>query len=39
MLIRKFPNLDLKAVKEQFPDVDIEKVKTSKRARGHIVPV
>lgn len=39
MLIRKFPNLDLEAVKEKFPNVDVERVKTSKRARGHIVPV
>jgi len=39
MLIRKFPNLDLEAVKEQFPDVDVERVKASKKARGHIVPV
>lgn len=37
MLIRKFPNLDLEAVKEQFPDVDIKAVKETKRARGHIV--
>jgi len=39
MLIRKFPNLDLEAVKEQFPDVDVERAKGSKKARGHIVPV
>jgi len=39
MLIRRFPNLDLEAVKEQFPDVDIERIKSSRKARGHIVPV
>lgn len=39
MLMRKFPNMDLEAVKEQFPDVDIEKTKASKRAKSHTVPV
>lgn len=38
-LMRKFPNMDLAAVKEQYPDVDIERTKASKRARGHIVPM
>ncbi|XP_011167091.1 39S ribosomal protein L47, mitochondrial [Solenopsis invicta] len=38
MLMKKFPNMDLEAVKEQFPDVDIEATKSSKRARGHTVP-
>lgn len=36
--MKKFPNLDLEAVKEQFPDVDIEAIKASKKARGHVVP-
>ncbi|TGZ58402.1 large ribosomal subunit protein uL29m [Temnothorax longispinosus] len=39
MLMRKFPNLDLEAVKEQFPNVNVEKVKESRRARSHTVPV
>ncbi|XP_012221661.1 large ribosomal subunit protein uL29m [Linepithema humile] len=38
MLIRKFPNLDLKAVEQEYPNVDIEAVKASKKARGHYLP-
>jgi hypothetical protein len=34
-LMKRFPNLDLEAVKEQFPSVDIEKIRYSKKTRGH----
>ncbi|KAJ9600854.1 hypothetical protein L9F63_000966 [Diploptera punctata] len=34
-LMRRFPNLDMEAVKEQFPSVNIEKIRNSKKARGH----
>ncbi|XP_015516017.1 39S ribosomal protein L47, mitochondrial [Neodiprion lecontei] len=37
-LMKRFPNLDLEAVKEQYPDVDIENLKSQKKARGHFVP-
>ncbi|PNF21501.1 hypothetical protein B7P43_G13515 [Cryptotermes secundus] len=34
-LMKRFPNLDLQAVKEQFPSVDIEKIRYHKKTRGH----
>ncbi|KAI5645252.1 mitochondrial 39-S ribosomal protein l47 (MRP-L47) domain-containing protein [Phthorimaea operculella] len=37
-LLKRFPNLDLEAVKEQYPDVDIEKAMRTKKARGHFMP-
>lgn len=37
-LLRRFPNMDMEALKEQYPDVDIEKCKANPRARGHFVP-
>lgn len=30
--------MDMEALKEQYPNVDIEKAKTSKKSRGHFVP-
>jgi len=35
MYIRRFPNIDMEALKEQFPNVDIKATKVSNRARGH----
>ncbi|KRT79878.1 hypothetical protein AMK59_7624, partial [Oryctes borbonicus] len=37
-LLRRFPNMDMQALKEQYPDVDIERAKNSSRSRGHFVP-
>lgn len=34
-LMKRFPNLDLEAVKQQFPSVDIEKIRYHKKTRGH----
>ncbi|KAG8224582.1 hypothetical protein J437_LFUL003101 [Ladona fulva] len=34
-LMKRYPDLDLEAIREQYPDVDIEKAKEGKRARGH----
>jgi large subunit ribosomal protein L47 len=34
-LIKMFPNLDLEAVKQQFPSVDIDKIRDHKKTRGH----
>ncbi|XP_076249140.1 mitochondrial ribosomal protein L47 [Calliopsis andreniformis] len=36
-LMRMFPNMDLEAVKKQYPSVNIEKVKDLKFATGHFV--
>lgn len=35
--MRIFPNLDMEAVKEQYPDANIEKIKKSKKNRGHFL--
>ncbi|XP_050536093.1 39S ribosomal protein L47, mitochondrial [Daktulosphaira vitifoliae] len=37
-LMKRYPNLDMEAVKQQFPSVDIEKIKDYKKARGHFAP-
>ncbi|KAI4465219.1 ribosomal protein l47 mitochondrial-related [Holotrichia oblita] len=37
-LLKRFPNMDMEALKQQYPDVDIEKAKNCKRSRGHFVP-
>ncbi|XP_072940589.1 large ribosomal subunit protein uL29m [Epargyreus clarus] len=37
-LLKRFPNLDMEALKAQYPDVDIEKAKRTKKARGHFDP-
>ncbi|OAD58791.1 39S ribosomal protein L47, mitochondrial [Eufriesea mexicana] len=36
-LVRTFPNLDMDAVKEQYPLADIEKIKKRRKAEGHFV--
>ena len=35
VLLRMFPNLDVEALKEQYPSVDIAKLKDSKKVAGH----
>ncbi|XP_068905116.1 large ribosomal subunit protein uL29m [Tenebrio molitor] len=37
-LLKRFPNMDMDALREQYPDVDIEKAKASRKYRGHFVP-
>ncbi|XP_075970799.1 mitochondrial ribosomal protein L47 [Anticarsia gemmatalis] len=37
-LLKRFPNMDMDALKAQYPDVDIEKAKRTKKARGHFMP-
>ncbi|CAH1183534.1 unnamed protein product [Phaedon cochleariae] len=37
-LMNRFPNMDMEAVKEQYPDVDIEKAKSSRKYKGHFLP-
>ncbi|XP_043786638.1 39S ribosomal protein L47, mitochondrial [Apis laboriosa] len=36
-LMRIFPNLDMEAVKEQYPLANIEKIKRSRKADGHYI--
>lgn len=36
--LKRFPDMDMEALKEQYPDVDIEKAKNSRKCRGHFVP-
>ncbi|KAJ8955541.1 hypothetical protein NQ318_001371 [Aromia moschata] len=37
-LLNRFPDLDMEALKEQYPDVDIEKAKASRKYGGHFAP-
>ncbi|CAK1553807.1 unnamed protein product [Leptosia nina] len=37
-LLKRFPNMDMDALKAAYPDVDLEKAKQSKKSRGHYVP-
>lgn len=34
-LLNRFPNMDMEAVKEQYPDVDIDKAKASRKYRPY----
>lgn len=38
LLLRRFPNMDIEALKLKYPDVDLEKVKKYHRSQGHYVP-
>nr|XP_021188381.2 39S ribosomal protein L47, mitochondrial [Helicoverpa armigera] len=37
-LLKRFPDLDMEKLKAEYPNVDIEKAKRSKKARGHFMP-
>ncbi|XP_060517701.1 large ribosomal subunit protein uL29m [Cylas formicarius] len=37
-LMNRFPNMDMQALKEQYPNVDIDKAKKSRKYRGDYVP-
>ncbi|KAG5888920.1 hypothetical protein JTB14_019416 [Gonioctena quinquepunctata] len=37
-LLNRFPNMDMEALKEQYPDVDIEKAKESRKYRPYFAP-
>lgn len=37
-LIKRFPDMDMNVLKAQYPNVDIEKAKQTKKARGHFFP-
>lgn len=38
MIFRRFPNVDVEALKEKYPSVDIEKTRQNRRAQGHFIP-
>lgn len=38
VLLRKFPQLDIEALQEQYPTVDIRKARESRKSDGHYVP-
>ncbi|XP_017774335.1 PREDICTED: 39S ribosomal protein L47, mitochondrial [Nicrophorus vespilloides] len=37
-LLKRFPDMDMEALKAKYPDVDIDKAKRSRKCRGHFVP-
>ncbi|CAG4977251.1 unnamed protein product [Colias eurytheme] len=37
-LLKRFPDMDMDKLKAEYPNVDIEKAKRSKKARGHFLP-
>ncbi|CAH0558195.1 unnamed protein product [Brassicogethes aeneus] len=37
-LLNRFPNMDMEALKQQYPEVDIEKAKNSRKYGGHFEP-
>lgn len=37
-LMKRYPNMDMDTLKEQYPSVNIEKVKNYSKIRGHYVP-
>ncbi|KAL1497159.1 hypothetical protein ABEB36_008164 [Hypothenemus hampei] len=37
-LLNRFPNMDMEALKQQYPDVDIERAKRSRKYGGHFEP-
>ncbi|SPP84557.1 39S ribosomal protein L47, mitochondrial [Drosophila guanche] len=38
MILRRNPNFDLGVLRRKFPDVDIDKLRSADKARGHYVP-
>ncbi|KAK9501177.1 hypothetical protein O3M35_002258 [Rhynocoris fuscipes] len=37
-LLKRFPDMDLEALKKHYPNIDVESVKYMKKTRGHFVP-
>ncbi|XP_014479560.1 PREDICTED: 39S ribosomal protein L47, mitochondrial [Dinoponera quadriceps] len=37
-LLRRFPNMDLEALKEQYPNIDLKMVKQLNKSIGHVAP-
>lgn len=37
-LLKRFPDMDIRALEEQYPDVDIAQAKNSRKCRGHFAP-
>ncbi|XP_063988260.1 large ribosomal subunit protein uL29m [Diachasmimorpha longicaudata] len=38
-IFRRFPNVDVEAVREQYPDVDVDKAMKCRRSASHYVPL
>jgi len=38
MILRRNPNFDLDALRRQFPDVNVDKLRNEDKIRGHYVP-
>lgn len=37
-LFKRFPNMDIEAVKAEYPNVNVERARQSRKARGHYFP-
>lgn len=37
-LMKRYPNMDMEVLKEQYPSVDIKKIKNYSKVNGHYVP-
>lgn len=37
-LMKRYPNMDMEALKQKYPSVDIEKIKNYSKVNGHYVP-
>lgn len=37
-LLKRFPDMDMEKLKAEYPEVDIERAKKSKKSRGHYMP-
>lgn len=37
-LMKRYPNMDMEAVKKLYPSVDTDKIKNYTKTRGHYVP-
>lgn len=38
-LLRRYPNLDRDLLRSKYPNVDIEKIERTDKARGHFAPI
>lgn len=36
-ILRRFPNVDIEAVREKYPDVDVDKARKCRRSTPHTV--
>jgi len=38
MMLRRNPNIDLQMLRRKYPDVDVDKLLSNDKTRGHFVP-